>query len=134
MAWTTPKTNWRNGDHFNVSDYARIKGNVEYVQQLINTLYIAYTPTPMPTGINVAYVPQASFFNTIVQAINELPEHSIHPTSWQVLRDGYVGNQPAWDGAELNRIEGDLDIIKNILENQKSGLRVLSFTLNGVTF
>lgn len=32
MAWTTPKTNWVDGDYFNLNpDYNRIKGNIEYL-------------------------------------------------------------------------------------------------------
>ena len=134
MAWTEPKTDWVNGDRFNVSDYTRIKGNIEYVQQLINTLYTSYTPTSLISGVNNAYIPHVEFFNRIVTAMNELPAHSIEPRAWQTLRTSYVANQPAWDGAELNRIEGNLSILKILLENQKSGLRVMAFRLGGVSF
>lgn len=37
MAWVTPKTNWVDGDYFNINpDYNRIKGNIEYLLTLSN--------------------------------------------------------------------------------------------------
>ena len=44
MGWTPPKTNWVNGDAFNLDpDYNRIKGNIEYLIALSEEMYSKYT-------------------------------------------------------------------------------------------
>lgn len=32
MAWITPKTDWESSDYFNIEDYNRIAGNLEYIR------------------------------------------------------------------------------------------------------
>ncbi len=37
--WVTPKTNWVSTDYFNITDYKRIVGNIEYLKDLANKLF-----------------------------------------------------------------------------------------------
>lgn len=94
MAFITPKTNWNDGDKFNLTpDYDRIKGNIEHV----NALY----------GINgvtlgtftLSDVPTSSFFNNIVNNIRTLTTDGV------TLRT-YNAYSLVWSARELNTIEG----------------------------
>ena len=68
MAWNTPKTNWSNGDRFNLDpDYNRIKGNIEYLIALSKTMYPDYN-TPTLETAEISGFPKASFFNNVVDS------------------------------------------------------------------
>ena len=48
--WIEPKTNWTNQDYFNLDpDYARIKGNIEYIQEFSETMNMVFQIDPMLT-------------------------------------------------------------------------------------
>lgn len=40
--WTTPKTDWEKTDYFNVDDYNRIRGNTEYLNDLLPMSSMGY--------------------------------------------------------------------------------------------
>ena len=66
MAWVTPKTNWVDGDYFNINpDYNRIKGNIEYLLALSKTMYADYTAPSLESASMSGY-PRVSFFNNVV--------------------------------------------------------------------
>lgn len=39
MYWTTPKTNWNQGDYFNLEDYIRINDNLAYLKDMAAEIY-----------------------------------------------------------------------------------------------
>lgn len=39
MSWTTPKTNWNQGDHFNLEDAVRIADNIAYLKDMAAEIY-----------------------------------------------------------------------------------------------
>ena len=66
MAWTTPKTDWVDGDYFNLNpDYNRIKGNIEYLVDLSKTMYADYSAPDLQKADITGY-PKIQFFNHIV--------------------------------------------------------------------
>lgn len=93
MSWVTPKTNWVDGDYFNLSDYARIKGDIEYLQ-------VFNHGSKVLEAVSITTIPLVDFFNNIVIAIEEM-----------YLDSGmtrYSTNGRIWNAEELNRIEGAL--------------------------
>ena len=131
MAWITPKTNWVNGDSFNLSpDYDRIKGNIEYLIALSKTMYLDYdTPTlesPTTTGF-----PKVSFFNNVVDATQAILSNCYSPAGARSMRS-YISNGIVWNASELNVIERNHLLLYNALTGQKSGIRRLEYTLGGV--
>lgn len=93
MAYTTPKTNWKNGQPFNLSpDYDRIKGNIEYLQAL-------YGASGTSLGVfTLSDIPTSSFFNDIVTNTESL-------CSAPALRH-YQAGSFVWGAKDLNDIEG----------------------------
>lgn len=43
MAWVAPKTDWKSSDRFNISDYNRIRGNLEYLHDYVEKLYTFFS-------------------------------------------------------------------------------------------
>ena len=130
MAWTTPKTNWVNGDRFNIDpDYNRIKGNIEYLIELSKTMYLDYyTPTletPSITGF-----PKVSFFNNVVDSTRAILSNCYSPVGAKNMRS-YISNGIVWNASELNAIENNHLLLYNALTRQKPGIRRLQITLGG---
>lgn len=131
MAWTTPKTNWVDGDRFNLDpDYNRIKGNIEYLITLSKEIYPDYS-TPSLEAVNTIGYPKASFFNNVVDATRAVLTNCYSPTGARAMRS-YTSNGIVWNAAELNAIEGNHLLLYHALNGQKSSIRRLQFTLGGV--
>lgn len=105
--WTEPKTNWKDGDYFNLSpDYDRIKGNILYIQEFAAKLYVAVGLDPMGT-YDVTQHPLAAFLNTITNNVQALSDGMFLINSTAVMPQ-HVGNGPGWTAQELNDIENNL--------------------------
>lgn len=105
--WTDPKTNWKNGDYFNLDpDYERIKNNITYVQELTNKVNARVEIDAMGDYAITEY-PLAAFLNTIATNIEKLSKSMflVTPTAEMPM---HVGNGPGWTAEELNDIEGNL--------------------------
>ena len=131
MVWTTPKTNWVNGDRFNLDpDYKRIKGNIEYLVALSKTMYPDYdTPTLESPTIND--FPKVSFFNNIVSATQAILTNCYTPQGARSMRS-YTSNGLVWNANDLNTIENNHLLLYNALTEQKASIRRLEYTLGGV--
>ena len=133
MAWVTPKTNWVNGDRFNLyPDYDRIKGNIEYLVALSKTLYLDYdTPTlESPTTMDF---PKVSFFNNVVDATRSILSNCYSPVGAMNMRS-YISNGIVWNASELNAIERNHLLLYNAFNRQKPGIRRLKITLGGAKY
>lgn len=133
MAWVTPKTDWGNGDYFNLDpDYKRIQGNIEYLVSLSKMLYIDYdTPTlDSPTTLDF---PKASFFNNVVNATRAILSNCYSPIGTKAMRS-YASNGIVWNADDLNAIERNHLLLYNAFTMQKSSVRRLEYTLGGVHF
>lgn len=131
MAWTTPKTNWVDGDYFNLNpDYNRIKGNIEYLIALSKEIYAEY-PTPELESADMTGYPTVAFFNNIVNATKAILSNCYYPKGTQSMRS-YSSNGVAWNAAELNAIEGNHLLLYHALTAQKASIPELEITLGGV--
>lgn len=128
MSWVTPKTDWQvreyvnglyNGDWFNLSDYDRIRGNLEYLRILAqNVLHVVIPQTAMPPRGFGAY-PRASDFNTVeanlfavVNVLNLLPPGYYSKTDW-------AANGPFLTFEDLNRIESATAWLKEYVDERR---------------
>ena len=105
--WTDPKTDWKNGDHFNLDpDYERIKNNITHVQEITNKINARVEIDAMGDYAITEY-PLAAFLNTIATNIEKLSKSMflVTPTAEMPM---HVGNGPGWTAEELNDIEGNL--------------------------
>ncbi len=131
MAWTTPKTNWVDNDYFNINpDYNRIKGNIEYLVTLSKEMYPEY-PVPQLESVNISGYPKASFFNNVVNATKAILDNCYTPAGAKPMRI-YASNGVGWNAAELNAIEGNHQLLYQVLTGQKSSIQRLQITLGGV--
>lgn len=130
MAWVTPKTNWVDGDYFNLNpDYARIKGNIEYLIALSKTMYADYDAPTLETA-NIAGFPRVSFFNNVVNATKAMLESCYTPYGIRAMRL-YASNNTGWTASELNVIEGNHLLLYKAFHGQKAGIPHLEMTLGG---
>ena len=75
--WQDPKTNWQDGDYFNLSpDYQRIKGNIEYLHDISHFLYPNYKIYELGM-YTIDQFPRADFFNTIVYNIDLINSNTL---------------------------------------------------------
>ena len=131
MVWTTPKTNWVNGDRFNLDpDYKRIKGNIEYLVALSKTMYPDYD-TPTLESPTIMDFPKVSFFNNIVIATQAILTNCYTPQGARSMRS-YTSNGLVWNANDLNTIENNHLLLYNALTEQKASIRRLEYTLGGV--
>lgn len=126
--WHKPKTNWVATDRFNFIDYNRIKNNILYLQQFAISMWNDFNIQDMGEDITeyTAFwdVDIFNLFESNLELINE----NIFTQDFGVSQR-FFENGPfiKWD--ELNRIEGAILSMNEILENQKAALEKLSFRL-----
>ena len=133
MAWVTPKTDWVDGDRFNLyPDYERIKGNIEYLIALSKTMYLDYDAPALENHTTTDF-PKVSFFNNVVVATRAILSNCYSPCGAKNMRS-YVSNGIVWNASELNDIERNHLLLYNALTRQKPGIRRLKITLGGVKY
>lgn len=131
MAWTTPKTNWVDGDYFNLDpDYNRIKGNIEYLVILGRELYPQMTRGELESA-EINGFPTESFFNKVVETTREMLKHCHYLRGGSSMR-GYSSNGVVWNANELNAIENNHLRMYNAFRAQESVIPRLELTLGGV--
>ena len=131
MPWTTPKTNWVDGDYFNLDpDYNRIKGNIEYLIALSKEVYNEYA-VPELESAEINGYPTLSFFNNVVTSTNAMLDNCYTPKGAKTTR-AYSSNGVAWTAEELNTIERNHQFLYHAFNGQKSSIRRLELTLGGV--
>lgn len=102
--WITPKIDWVSTDFFNIQDYNRIKGNLLYLQDMLNKLFPRTDYDDM--GEDKQYVSDiyAREFNTLESNLSALNLDTYNLSIGE--QSTYVGNGTTPLFAELNRIEG----------------------------
>lgn len=107
--WQEPKTNWKNGDYFNLSpDYQRIKGDIEYLYDISLLLYPTYKVYTLGM-YTIDQFPKTDFFNTIVYNIDLINKNTLQKTNplYKTMRT-YTPNGLIWSKDDLNTIEENL--------------------------
>lgn len=126
MAWQTPKTNWQATDFFNIEDWNRIVGNIEYVKSLCPELYPEFSIADMNTKTYSDYL-YAREINTIESNIYKI-NSSTFPIGASEQKK-WVSNAKAPSYEDFNRWESIILRIKESLEGQLECLPRLSFIL-----
>lgn len=104
MAWTSPKTDWTISTVFAYSDYNRIKNNLLYLNDMLNTAYPDLA-VDLDFGDDLDYESIYSYgiFNAFEEALVSFERIG---TSYNIgSSKTYKGNDNFIDYAELNRIE-----------------------------
>lgn len=140
MSWVSPKTDWvvhldengnYTGDYFEATDYQRIKGNLEYLFDLAESVGLAVDRVSIPN------ITSASF--ATIGAINAL-ERSLDSILLKCYDPGvpdrktWLANNSAPKAEDLNRIENSCLMLYNVLVAQANAQPRLPFTLGGVQF
>ena len=105
--WVQPKTNWTTDDYFNLDpDYARIKGNIEYIKDFSTQMYADFPMIAMG-DFTIDDIPFDTFLNNIVDNVTRLENGLFKPPEdQQMVR--YIGGKVGWNADQLNIIEGNL--------------------------
>lgn len=131
--WQQPKTNWKEGDFFNIEDYNRIKGNLNEIRSQALLLWPDFTFEEMGSDKTYQdygfYADEINRFESNVENIRS-GTYPFKTGSSQTFYD----NQPFIDWKELNRIEEACRLIYSNIQSRYNGRRTLSFTLNGGAF
>ena len=131
VVWTDPKTNWKNTDRFNVSDFNRIKNNIEFLHNEAELLYKKFEISNMGQNIE-SYESywDVNWFNAFEENVETI--NNIIFTQDYGIMQRFFENGPfiKWD--ELNRIETACLRMKDILHRQKIGLRKIPFSLGNM--
>ena len=140
MGWQTPKTNWKVefdntgeyiGDYFEASDYQRIKGNLEYLFDLSDSIGAHVTRVAIP-NITTESFGMASAINALERSLDALVDASYDPGIPD--RKTWYGNSAAPLASDLNRIESSCLMLNNSLTAWKNAIPRLAFVLGGVQF
>ena len=138
MAWQPPKTDWIGysvdgeyfGDKFNASDYQRIKGNLEELKALADTMWPPITLNiPNVTAASFGY---ASYINALERSLDAFAAGTFDPGIQ--ARKTWYGNAAGPLAEDLNRIESSCLQLYKTLTGQAECLPRLAITLGGVQF
>lgn len=131
--WQQPKTNWQEGDFFNIEDYNRIKGNLNEIRSQALLLWPDFVFEEM--GIDKTYQ-DYGFYADEINRFEANVDHICAGTyPFKVgIRQTFYDNQPFIDWKELNRIEEACRLIYSNVQSRYNGRKTLSFLLNGGLF
>ena len=131
MAWITPKTDWVITDRFNISDYNRIKNNIQWLVDKADELLI------VPVGaydmgddvVDYTGYRTADEFNAFEQNVDIL-NHAICYRDYGGTITFYP-NGKFIQYTELNRLENACEKMKPLIEGLEDAIadKRLSFTL-----
>lgn len=123
--WTEPKTDWKNGEYFNLDvDYARIKGNILYIVEFAEKLNKTFNVEL--SEYTIEELPYEEFFNNIVYAVEEIEK--AYPIVYDDMRN-YQENNAIWDENDLNTIEKNTKKVYNLLMGEWNCISKLEFML-----
>lgn len=127
MAWMTPKTNWKATDTFEIEDYARIVGNITYLRNLAEKMFV-YIPA-------LAAVPATKTYSSMIYPsdLNGI-ENNIVLLDTATYKTGYQAkvwkaNQSTPTYADYNRLESEISALQTKLQAQYDKVWVLPVTL-----
>ena len=128
--WLPPKTDWTATDYFNIEDYNRITGNLEYLKTLGTSLFYGF-PSIASLGDDKTYTSMiyAREINAIEDCLEKL---NLGSYSFDIGdKKIYYANQSTITYSELNRIESAILLLYKTMTAHKEALPKLSFRLGG---
>ena len=131
MAWTTPKTDWDETDRFNITDYNRIKNNIQWLLDKAEELLIIdidYTDMGADVSGYTGFR-SASQFNAFEDNIDTVNRTVLYKDYGDTKT--FYANGQFIDYVELNRIESATLGIKATVDGLEAGIsnKHLAFTL-----
>ena len=131
MSWTTPKTNWAASDRFNITDYNRIKNNIQWLidkAEEVMMMPIDYEDMGADVVSHEGYR-TADDFNKIEENLDTI-NNAVFYKDYGAAQTFYA-NGVFIQYTELNRIESACVGIRDTLENMIIGIsnKRLSFVL-----
>ena len=130
MEWIQPKTNWAVGDRFNISDYNRIKGNLNFLHERAEEFYPNFGIIDMGADKGYSDYPYAREINNFEKNLETINDNVF--TQDLGVTATFYSNGAFIQWEELNRIESGMLSIYEMLNRQKAGLPVLSFRLGNM--
>ncbi len=131
MAWQTPKTNWKSTDRMNMSDYNRIKNNIEHLGVIGNEIYHSFVLLDMGKDkTDYSGYWRASEFNLFESNLEIIKNN--FPAADIGERKTFFDNGPFIDWQELNRIESALLDYYDVAILQKQTIPRLAVRLGNV--
>lgn len=129
--WQKPKTDWSanyidgvyEGDYFNVEDYNRIKNNLNHLNTLAQVLYPKFSIADMGEDKQVGdyfYADEINMFEDNLRTINA---NTVNLNIGNTPR--YLPDEGIMTFSDLNRLEGEILRLYNILQNSYDNRRHL---------
>ena len=126
--WTTPKTDWTANDRSNITDFNRIKNNLQYLHDESEVIYGEYSISSMGSDISsYAGFWDVSKFNIIEQNLITINTHMNGDDIGQALT--FYTNGVFISYGELNRIEGVSARLKSIIDGWREAMATLPFRM-----
>lgn len=134
MAWEIPKTDWHSsfngdgnytGDHFNASDFNRIKNNLDYLRELALKMYDEFSIISLGedrTPVDYFY---ADEINQLEENLNTINNNTLKRAYGAAPI--YMANGKTMDFAELNRLESAILDLYDRLTNESEGRRMFTW-------
>ena len=134
--WQAPKTDWTAQDYVNYEDYERIAGNLMYLYELARQLYPETGALPQPQEMALGDIMDWQAASRIEDGTMQIALSTYLLSDYEELsRYAAEGpNAPAWSYVERNIIERDMKRMKDMLDGQRAGQRVLAFEVGGEWF
>ena len=131
--WQPPKTNWQEGEFFNIEDYNRIKGNLNEIRTQALILWPDFSWEEM--GSDKTYE-SYGFYADEINSFEANIDHICDGVfAFQVgERKTFYENQEFIDWKELNRIEEACRLMYYNILSRINGRTMLAFTFNGGLF
>lgn len=132
LIWIAPKTDWVSTDRFNLTDYNRIKGNLEYLYEFSLESYAHYSIIPMGDDVSDfrAYW-RVEVFNAFEDNLDIINSNTVQEDIG--MKKVYYENGIFINYDELNRIESQTLHIYQRIEDRKPIRHMLPFRLGEVS-
>lgn len=119
MSWQEPKTDWTADDYFNAQDWERITHNIEYVKDLVATLFekIVIEEMQEKNYASMIYAREVNGIEKNLQAVNWKNYFDVDSTmvTWQTNRA-----TPTYK--DFNRWENNLLVLKTKMDSMIDAL------------
>lgn len=128
MAWTEPKTDWSLNDFFNLSDFNRIKNNLNYLHEESQKIWGDYQIADMGADLtDYTAFWEVALFNAIEDNLETINRHMLNATIGN--KQTFYPNGKFIGYAELNRIESATVTLKATIDGWYEGMAILPFRL-----
>ena len=135
MSWSTPKTNWKNTDYFNRSDYNRIKNNLEFLKEQSLKVLNPCSMTDMGNDVtDPNHIWDPAEFNLLEENLKRILSTNQFDTYKPDSARIYTYDGSFLSYVELNRLESWIARLEDNLTQIMADRKRLSFTLGGGDF